>query len=277
MVKLNNNERKESSKWIIDGILDKIKAEAVDFTETLSSFWESVWDFFTSLYEKVLSPLIPDSVENWFKDLFFTSKEKINNIYKTYEQLKWKEKPDFLPFCLAMQWYNKQKDKIRNSKYLTVIDYSKPVSKNRLYVINMQTLTVENCVPTWHGKNSWDTKTTSRFSNTNNSNQTSIGFFRTPEKATPNSKNTWKWLFLTWMEFSNDNARTRWIAVHAVWDFFYWSTKNGHKAGESTSEGCITIRKADNPSEIMDKIKWDSLIYSYYPDMIYLNKSTMIK
>lgn len=283
MTKPDNKEKKENSKWIIDGILDKIEVNAVNFMETLSSIWESIWDFFTDLYEKVLSPLIPDSVKNWFKSFFFASKEKINNIYKTYEQLKWKEKPDFLPFCLAMQWYNKQKGKIGNSKYLTVIDYSKPVNQNRLYVINMQTLTVENCVQTWHGKNSGDTKTTSRFSNTNNSNQTSIGFFRTPEKPTPNSQRTWDWLFLTWMEFSNDQARGRWIAVHGVWDFFYWSdgwnkkhTKY-HKKWESTSEGCITIRHKDNPNEIMNKIKGDSLIYSYYPDMTYLNKSTLIK
>jgi len=104
MTKPDNKEKKENSKWIIDGILDKIEVNAVNFMETLSSIWESIWDFFTDLYEKVLSPLIPDSVKNWFKSFFFASKEKINNIYKTYEQLKWKEKPDFLPFCLAMQW-----------------------------------------------------------------------------------------------------------------------------------------------------------------------------
>lgn len=276
MSKTKNKEIKDSSQ-IFDTILNKIEAGVVNFKESLSSFWESIWDFFTNLYEKVISPLIPDSVKDWFKNLFFTSKEKIKDIYEVYDKLKWKEKPDFLPFCLAMQWYNKQKDKIGNSKYLTVIDYSKPVSQNRLYVINMQTLTVENCVPTWHGKNSGDTKTTSKFSNKNGSKQTSIGFFRTPEKPTPNSKKTRNWLFLTWMEYSNDQARGRGIAFHGVWDFFYSKTQDGHKAWESTSDGCITIRNKDNPYEIMNKIKWDSLIYSYYPDMTYLNTSKLIK
>ena len=79
------------------------------------------------------------------------------------------------------------------------------------------------------------------------------------------------------MEYSNDKALDRGIAVHPVWSFFYSRTEKGHKAWDSTSEGCITIRSKDNPNEIMDKIKWDSLIYSYYPDVTYLTKSTLIK
>ena len=79
------------------------------------------------------------------------------------------------------------------------------------------------------------------------------------------------------MEFSNNQARRRGIAVHGVWDFFYSQDKNGHKKWESTSEGCITIRNKDKPQEIMNKIQGDSLIYSYYPDKTYLDKSTMIK
>jgi hypothetical protein len=47
-----------------------------------------------------------------------------------------------------MQGYNKNKNSLKNKRYLTVVDYSKPVSKNRLYVINMDTLTVENCIQT---------------------------------------------------------------------------------------------------------------------------------
>ena len=262
-------EKKE--EWFFDWAVDWLKQWISDVynygVDKLSSLWN------------VTTKLIPAGVKNWVKENLFSPEKQKNteNINEIYRNLKWKEKPDFLPFYLAMQWYNKQKNNIRNSKYLTVVDYSKSVNENRLYVINMQTLTVENCVPTWHGKNSWNTQTTSKFSNNPNSNQTSIGFFRTPSGLKSNSKWTWKWLFLNWMEYSNNNAVNRWIAVHPVWSFFYSRTEKGHKAWDSTSEGCITIRSADNPGEIMNKIKWDSLIYSYYPDMTYLNKSTMIK
>ena len=262
---------KPKEEWFFDWAVDWLKQWISDVynygVDKLSSLWN------------VTTKLIPAGVKNWVKENLFSPEKQKNteNINEIYRNLKWKEKPDFLPFYLAMQWYNKQKNNIRNSKYLTVVDYSKSVNENRLYVINMQTLTVENCVPTWHGKNSWNTQTTSKFSNNPNSNQTSIGFFRTPYGLKPNSKWTWKWLFLNWMEYSNNNAVNRWIAVHPVWSFFYSRTEKGHKAWDSTSEGCITIRSADNPGEIMNKIKWDSLIYSYYPDMTYLNKSTLIK
>lgn len=266
---------KEEDVWIKEMVLEWIEW-ALGRLKDVFNYWV---DKLTELRNSIVK-LVPAPVKEWVKtNLFAPEKQKnTENINELYKKLKWREKPDFLPFYLAMQWYNKQKNNIRNKKYLTVIDYSKPVGKNRLYVINMETLTVENCVPTWHGKNSGDTQTTSKFSNTPNSNQTSIGFFRTPAELQSNSRRTRRWLFLTWMEYSNNKANPeRWIAVHSVWSFFYSKTGNGHKAWESTSEGCITILSRDNPGEIMNKIKWDSLIYSYYPDMAYLNRSTLIK
>ena len=270
-------EKKE--EWFFDWAVDWLKQWISDVynygVDKLSSLWNAT------------TKLIPSGVKNWVKENLFSPEKQKNteSINEIYNKLKWKEKPDFFPFYLAMQWYNKEKNSLKNKKYLTVVDYSRPVSQNRLYVINMDTLTVENCVPTWHGKNSGNQQRTTRFSNVPESKQTSIWFFRTPMDYQPNSKykktgwkHGWKGLFLTGMEYSNDNANpARWIAVHPVWSFFYSRTENGHKAWESTSEGCITIRTVDNPKEIMDKIRWDSLIYSYYPDLTYLNRSDKIK
>ena len=266
---------KEEDVWLKEMVLEWIEW-ALSRLKDKFDYWV---DKLTELRNSIVK-LVPIPVKERVKaNLFAPEKQKnTENINEQYKKLKWIEKPDFLPFYLAMQWYNKQKNNIRNKKYLTVVDYSKPVGQKRLYVINMETLTVENCVKTWHGKNSGNTQTTSKFSNVPNSKQTSIGFFRTPAELQSNSKRTRRWLFLKWMEYSNDKANPeRWIAVHPVWSFFYSKTGNGHKKWDSTSEGCITILNEDNPGEIMNKIKWDSLIYSYYPDMTYLNKSTMIK
>ena len=269
--KIVEKPKEEKEVWILEWAIDWLKQWISDaynyWVDKLSALWNAT------------TKLIPQGIKNWVKENLFSPEKQKNteNMNEIYQKLKWVEKPDFLPFYLAMQWYNKEKGKLWNSKYLTVVDYSKPVNQRRLYVINMETLTVENCVKTWHGKRSGNTQVTSRFSNMVNSNQTSIGFFRTPERLASNSKWTWKWLFLTWMEYSNDKAATRWLAVHSVWSFFYSRAGKGHKAGDSTSEGCITILSEDKPVEIMNKIKWDSLIYSYYPDMMYLTRSTMIK
>ena len=270
-------DKQKEEKSALESAFDRVK----EWISDVYNYWA---DKLSALWGGIKS-LVPDGVKNWVKDNLFSPEKQKNteNINDIYQKLKWAEKPDFLPFYLAMQWYNKEKGKLWNSKYLTVVDYSKWVSQNRLYVINMETLTIEHCVKTWHWKNSGNTQTTSKFSNNQNSNQTSIGFFRTPAALAQNSKRTWKWLFLNWMEYSNNKADVRWIAVHPVQSFFYssngWNRNHTkyHRAWESTSEGCITIRNQDNPGEIMNKIKWDSLIYSYYPDINYLNKSTMIK
>lgn len=248
------------------------------FLDRISDAWNYWIEKLSNLWNTITNTL-PTQVTNWIKTNLFSPEKQKNteNINEIYKKLQWREKPDFFPFYLAIQWYNKNKSSLKNKKYLTVIDYSKPVSQKRLYVINMDTLTVENCVTTWHWQNSWNTQTTSSFSNADKSKQTSIGFFRTPMDLRRNSRNTWSGLFLKWQEYSNNNAEARWIAVHQVKSFFYWTSANGHKAWDATSEGCITIRSIDDPNGIMNKIKWDSLIYSYYPDMIYLNKSTMIK
>lgn len=274
----HDNPATQKEEWIFEWAVGWLKQWIKDiynyWTEKLSDLWN------------ITTNIVPSWLKRWVKDnLFAPEKQKNTEITnEIYQRLQWPEKPDFLPFYLAIQWYNKEKGSLWNTKYLTVVDYSKPVSQNRLYVINMDTLTVENCVRTGHGRNSGNTQTTTRFSNNPNSNQTSIGFFRTPDKRTPNSRYVktrwregWMGLFLNWTEYSNNNARQRWIAVHAVWEFFYGRNWKGHRAGESTSEWCITIRSKDNPVEIMDKIKWDSLIYSYYPDVTYFNRSELIR
>ena len=265
-------KEQRKKEWVLEWIIEWAKTWLSD----LCNYWQ---EKLSNLWDLIVRN-VPSGIINWIKNNLFSNKEKqrnTENIHEIYNKLQWKEKPDFFPFYLAMQWYNKQKNIIWNSKYLTVVDYSRPVNQNRLYVLNMQTLTVENCVPTWHGKNSGDQKTTFKFSNNNNSNQTCIGFFRTPQNLRSNSKWTRKGLFLTWQDrFFNDNAEKRWIAMHGVKNFFYARTEKGHRAWESTSEGCITIRYSDNPNEIMNKIKGGSLIYSYFPDMEYLNKSSWI-
>ena len=276
-------------EWLISWAYDRIK----QWIEDIYDYWT---EKLSDLWNMTINSLVPDGikngvkdnvsrVKNWIRDNLFSPEKQKNTetINEIYQRLKWPEKPDFFPFYLAMQWYNKQRGSLWNAKYLTVVDYSKSVSQRRLFVINMETLTVENCVRTWHGKKSGNQQSTTSFSNTPNSNQTSIGFFRTPQDLRSNSWRTWKWLFLNWKEYSNDKSLARWIAMHPVWSFFYsksgWNRNHTryHRAWESTSDGCITILSVDNPNEIMDKIKWDSLIYSYYPDMTYLSKSELIR
>ena len=176
-----------------------------------------------------------------------------------YDQLSGLEKPELAPFSYAMQGYNKIKSDLGNPKYLTVVDYSKSNKKNRFYVINLRSKKVEYAVPVGHGKKSGG-EFASSFSDKVGSNQSSLGFYRTPEKITKANTKKWSWLLLRGVEESNDSAMKRGIYIHPA-------PVNG-------SEWCFTL--PEKSSEVMEKLKGDSLLFAYYPDQQYFANSKLI-
>lgn len=186
-----------------------------------------------------------------------TTKHK--TFFEKYEHLQWAEKPDFQPFMYALQWYEAKKSSLWNTRYLTIVDYSKPNTENRFFVIDMNTNTVVHAVPVGHGKKSWGTYATS-FSNEEGSNQSSLWFFTTPQKITKAHSKKWRWLLMKGLENSNDKATNRGIYIHP-----------GSVKG---SEGCFTLPK--DSDEILQKLQWESLLFSYYPDNTYLASSQLL-
>jgi hypothetical protein len=176
-----------------------------------------------------------------------------------YDQLEWKEKPDFVPFSCAMQWYEKKMNELWNPTYLTVVDFSKSNKTNRMFVINMVTKKVEYAVPVGHWKNSWWEYAT-KFSDKTWTNQSSLGFFRTPQEITKAHTKSWHGLWMKGIEDSNDNAHNRWIYMHP------WTV--------TWSAWCFTLPKYSK--EIMEKLKWDSLLFAYYPQQDYFAESKLI-
>lgn len=188
-----------------------------------------------------------------------SSAESLSSIWLQYEHLTWSEKPDFKPFLYAVQGYEQLKSKLNNQRYLTIVDYSKSNQENRFFVIDMETNTVKYALPVGHGKNSgWEFARS--FSNVVGSNQSSLGFFRTPQKITKARTKSWKGLLLKGIEESNDKATERGIYIHP-------STVSG-------SEGCFTLPK--QASEVMETIKWDALLFAYYPEQQYFAQSKLV-
>lgn len=179
---------------------------------------------------------------------------------RLYDWLKWKEKPDLEPFACALKVYNslKRQNRLNNPKYMTVVDFTKNKWKNRFFVINMETNTVEDSVKVWHWKNTgwaW----AKEFSNTKWSNQTSLWWYILPDQITKSPNKSWSWLRqITWIEDSNSNSAARWIAVHP-WGENLWS------------EGCFTLPR-DVSRWIMEKIKW-SFLFAYAKDADYFAQS----
>ncbi len=162
------------------------------------------------------------------------------------------------------------KKKIGNSKYLTIIDMSLSANEDRFFLIDMESkkLILKNKVA--HGRNSGN-EFAKTFSNKIGSYQSSIGFYKTAE--TYSGKHGLS-LRLDGLEFSNSNARDRAIVIHSadyVSDNFIF--KNG-RLGRSL--GCPALPEKGF-SEIIKKIKEGSILYIYYPNKTYFERSNLAK
>ncbi len=155
---------------------------------------------------------------------------------------------------VALDSFELNKDKIRNQDYLVVIDYKAHNSKERFFLIDLNTGDVESYL-TAHGKNSdpdFDGYAT-KFSNTIDSKQTSLGLFLTAE--TYFGENGYS-LRLDGLSKTNSNARARAIVIHGA-DY----VKPGNKIGRSY--GCPALEMRLH-KQIIDQIKEGALIYAAF-------------
>lgn len=148
----------------------------------------------------------------------------------------------------------------RKKELLTLIDFSKPSTEERLYVIDMGKgeLLYHSLVA--HGKGSGDNYATS-FGNAPNSHKSSLGFYLTESTYTGRSGYS---LVLNGLEKGvNDNARSRGIVMHGA---DYCDPSMIVTAGRlGRSFGCPALPHSVNAA-IIDAIKGGSVLYIYAPD-----------
>ncbi|HEX6915867.1 MAG TPA: murein L,D-transpeptidase catalytic domain family protein, partial [Chitinophagaceae bacterium] len=101
--------------------------------------------------------------------------------------------------------------KISNQK-LSIVDFSQPSTKKRLYVIDVKERRLLFNTLVAHGRNSGELMA-KRFSNTNESLQSSLGFYLTAEKYMGKHGLS---LRMDGLEKTNSNARQRAIVVHGA-------------------------------------------------------------
>ena len=140
---------------------------------------------------------------------------------------------------------------------LTVIDYSLPSSQPRLWVLDLDRGKVLFHELVAHGAGSGDLYAT-RFSNVNDSRQTSLGLFLT--EGTYEGGNGYS-LRLKGLDAGvNDMAGTRNIVMHGAW---YVSDDHIRQFGRiGRSWGCPAL-PAEMAPRVIDTIKGGSFIYSY--------------
>lgn len=156
------------------------------------------------------------------------------------------------------------------ARNLTVIDYSLVSTQPRLWVFDLVTgkLLFQELVA--HGMKTG--KNFARhFSNTYGSHQTSLGLFRT--KETYMGANGYS-LRMEGLEAGfNDKAMERAIVFHGA---DYVDSKLAKKLGHlGRSHGCPAVRRGI-ARKVIDTIKGEQFLFSYYPDQQWLAKSQFL-
>lgn len=152
----------------------------------------------------------------------------------------------------AILYYDSHLDEIKNQRQIGIIDFKQHNSKERFYIIDMESGRVEKYL-TAHGKNSdpdYDGYAT-KFSNTPDSLMSSLGFYMTAE--TYYGQNGYS-LRLDGLSSTNSNARARAIVIHGA-DY----VRPGNKIGRSY--GCPALEMRYH-QELIDQLKGGSLLYA---------------
>lgn len=160
--------------------------------------------------------------------------------------------------------------KVSNPKTLTVIDYSRPSSQQRLWVIDLTTkeLLYEELVA--HGQGSGGA-TATMFSNEPETHRTSLGLFKTDDTYV--GRNGYSLRLDGLDKGINDNARERAIVMHGapyVSDAFVRA--NGRLG---RSHGCPAIR-SDIARQVIDRVKGGGLVFAYHRDAGLAQKSKFL-
>lgn len=150
--------------------------------------------------------------------------------------------------------------KISNKDYLVIIDFSKPSSSRRLFLLNLKTGKVEKYYVA-HGVNTGEDDAIS-FSNTVDSKKSSLGFYLTGSTYNGSHGES---LYLHGLEKSNDRAFERAIVMHGA---NYVSMDFLEKYGRmGRSWGCPAVSEAIN-RKLLPLIKNGAIIYAFHKDLM---------
>lgn len=175
-------------------------------------------------------------------------------------------------FNYAVKGYEnlKRQGKVQNQRVLSIIDFTKPSSEKRLFILDVKDFRILFNTYVAHGRNTGEAFA-KNFSNKPESFQSSLGFYIT--EGTYNGKNGYS-MQLEGMEYGiNHKAEERAIVVHGapyVSEGFIRS-----KGYIGRSHGCPALpEKLNKP--IIEKIKNGSCLFIYSNDKNYLQQSKLL-
>jgi len=153
----------------------------------------------------------------------------------------------------ALEYYLANRDKIGNLRYIGVLDFSRHSSVARFYIADVETGGVK-AVHVAHGSGSDPDHDgfADIFSNKNNSNASSLGFYLTGEIYTGKHGRSMR---LHGLSATNSNAYERAVVIHAAAYVRDEAVKQGR------SWGCPAVSTA-NRDHVINALKGGALIYA---------------
>lgn len=185
-----------------------------------------------------------------------------------YEALELEKRIPYQLFEKAFNGY--EKINCVNKDILTLIDFTKPSTEERLFVLDMKQKQLLFSSLVSHGRNSGGNYATS-FSNENGSHKSSLGFYIT--ENTYQGRNGYS-LVLNGLEKGiNDRAKERAIVIHGA---AYSNPSVAASSGRlGRSFGCPALPQA-LCKPIINTIKNGTLLFIYADDPNYLSQSPIL-
>jgi len=180
-------------------------------------------------------------------------------------------RPEVLELALAAYARAEERGDVQRPR-LTVIDYELPSYSKRLWVIDMTSGRVLHEEWVAHGMGSptgsgGDMERAVSFSNQCGTKKSSLGLFRTAE--TYQGQHGYS-LRLDGLEHGvNDAARERTIVVHPA---DYVTSERAEQRMVGRSWGCPAVRPTVS-RQLIDDIKDGSLVFTYFPESSWLQRS----
>ena len=174
-------------------------------------------------------------------------------------------------FEIAIKGYSNLalKNKLKNKRYLTIVDMSKSANTERMFIIDLEKRVLVDKKLVAHGMKTGN-EFASHFSNKEKSHQSSIGFYVTGELYNGRHDLSMK---LDGQEYSNDNARSRGVVVHSADYVSCDYIKSNGRLGRSY--GCPAIEK-EGYKETVEMLQGGSCYFIYYPSRSYLSHSRIV-
>lgn len=196
----------------------------------------------------------------------FSQFQKERDIHRLWLQCDLENQLPYNVFHAAILGYN-QLSELKKKNIISIIDFSKPSTEKRFYVIDLVGRRLIYRCFVAHGKNTGE-NTADSFSNATGSLKSSLGFFVTAETYTGDNGYSMK---LDGLERGiNDSARVREIVIHGA---DYVSQDFIDKEGRlGRSWGCPAL-PVDVSTDIIDKISDGSCLFIYAKDKFYLENS----